>query len=158
MLNLGNTLRTDETKNTQLTDEDMNTIQPNQFLSYGNVMERLVAEEVQQQLQQLPPKLVKYLNPVQVIAYALNRLPALYATSERGWHLQQQRAAEQFGHQIVTAVRQGLAAVQRDPLRVATPLKFPEAVEEGESQEFAVPELEIQLGETISAERELVPC
>ena len=39
-------------------------MQPNQFVPYRNVMEPLVAEEVQRQLQQLPPKLVKYLGSV----------------------------------------------------------------------------------------------
>lgn len=86
-------------------------------------------EEVERQLRHLPPKLVEYINPAQVIAYALNRLPALYATSEQGWHRQQQRAKEQFGEQLIVAVRQGLAAVQRDPLRAATPLKLPLSIE-----------------------------
>ncbi len=66
-------------------------MQPNQFVPYRNVMEPLVAEEVQRQL---PLKLVKYLNRAQAIAYALNRLPALYATSERGWHLQMLKATD----------------------------------------------------------------
>ena len=57
------------------------------------------------------------------MAYALNRLPALYATSEEGWHRQQLRAKQQLKEQIVTAVRQGLAAVQKDPLKSSTPLK-----------------------------------
>lgn len=99
-------------------------------LSFYNVLEPLVAEEVQRQLQYLPPKLVKYINPAQAIAYALNRLPALYATSERGWQLQQQRAKEKLADQIAIAVRQGLAAIQLDPLRVATPLKFQLSIEE----------------------------
>lgn len=101
----------------------MKKLQTNRVLLYSNAMEPLVVEEVERQLEYLPPKLVEYLNPAQVVAYALNRLPALYATSEEGWHRQQQRAREQFGNQLVVAVRQGLAAVQRDPLRAATPLK-----------------------------------
>ncbi|HAX75883.1 MAG TPA: hypothetical protein DCY88_08615 [Cyanobacteria bacterium UBA11372] len=41
-----------------------------------NAIEPLVEEEVERQLQQLPPQMVKYINRVQVLAYALNRLPA----------------------------------------------------------------------------------
>lgn len=96
------------------------------FAPYLNVMESLVAEEVKRQLKHLPPKLVKYLNPAQVIAYALNRLPALYATSIEGWYQQEKRAKDEFAEQISRAVRQGLAAVQRDPLKVTTPLKVAE--------------------------------
>lgn len=90
---------------------------------YRNAIEPLVAEELRQQLQHLPKQIVKYLNPAQVMAYALNRLPALYATSEEGWRRQQLRAKQQLKQQIVTAVRQGLAAVQKDPLKSSTPLK-----------------------------------
>ena len=89
---------------------------------YRNAIEPLVAEELEQQLHRLPKQIVRYLNPAQVMAYALNRLPALYATSEEGWHRQQVRAKQQLKEQIVTAVRQGLAAVQKDPLKTSTPL------------------------------------
>jgi hypothetical protein len=104
-------------------------MQPNQTLTYCNVMELLVAQEVHRQLQQLPPKLVNYVNPAQAIAYALNRLPALYATSPRGWYLQQQRAKAKLSPQIVVAVGQALAAVQQDPLNVAIPPNFAENTE-----------------------------
>lgn len=95
-------------------------------LIYRNVMETLVAEEVQRQVQNLPPQTVKYINPVQVTAYALNRLPPLYATSIEGWQRQQERAKKKFENQIFLAVRWGLAIVQSDPLKVATPLKLSE--------------------------------
>lgn len=87
---------------------------------YRNAMEQLVAAEAKRQVRRLPPKLIASINVEQVIeqviAYALNRLPGLYATSERGWNFQQQKAKEKYGIEIVAAVRQGLAAVQRDPL------------------------------------------
>lgn len=104
-------------------------MQPDQFLPYLNAMEPLVAEEVHRQLQHLPPKLIPYLNPAQVTAYALNRLPALYATSIDGWHRQQQLAKTKLAKQIFLSARQGLAAVQRDPLKVSTPLIRPEEME-----------------------------
>ncbi len=99
----------------------MTTLLPGQPL-YRNALEPLVTDEVMRQLEQLSPKLVKYINPEQVIAYALNRLPPLYATSIEGWTRQQQFAKNNLEKQIFLAVRQGFAAVQQDPLKVGTSL------------------------------------
>lgn len=107
----------------------MSTTQPEQAQTYRNVMESLVVEEVEKQFQRLPPKVVSYVNKAEVIAYALNRLPPLYATSERGWQQQRERARRGMDQQIMTAVRQAIAAVQRDPLRAVTPLKVEEEQE-----------------------------
>ncbi|MEB3829476.1 late competence development ComFB family protein [Phormidium sp. CCY1219] len=97
----------------------MPNMPPNSIPLYRNAIEPLVVEEARRQIRQLPPRLLMSLNPqqliAQVVAYALNRLPALYATSDRGWKFQQQQA-EKLQPQIEKAVRQGLAAVQRDPL------------------------------------------
>ncbi|WP_155968890.1 late competence development ComFB family protein [Kamptonema formosum] len=90
---------------------------------YRNALEPAVVREVHRQLQTLPPRLVSYINPVQVIAYALNRLPPLYATSEKGWELQQQRIHTELEAEIVMEVRRGIAAVERDPFRAATPFR-----------------------------------
>lgn len=89
---------------------------------YRNAIEPIVIQEVEQQLQNLSPNILRYINSAQIIAYALNRLPALYATSKEGWNAQQLRAQKQMKEQISLAVRQGLAAVQRDPLKISTPL------------------------------------
>ena len=89
---------------------------------YLNVMEPLVTEEVQRQLHHLPAKVSSYINAVEVIAYALNRLPPLYATSEQGWQQQQRKAKQTMSSQITQAVRQAIAAVQQDPLRSTKPL------------------------------------
>ncbi len=97
-----------------------------------NVMESLVAQEVDWQIQQLPRKVARYVNRVEVITYALNRLPCLYACSQKGMQLQTQRAKRDLREQIQTAVRQGLIAVQQDPLRVAVPLY---AAEDSEAHE-----------------------
>jgi hypothetical protein len=100
-----------------------------QAQTYRNAIESLVVEEVERQFQRLPTRLSSYLNKTEVIAYALNRLPALYATSEKGWREQRLRGKNQLGNQIVTAVRQAIAAVQRDPLRASTPLQPREDIE-----------------------------
>ncbi|MFM7221319.1 MAG: late competence development ComFB family protein [Nodosilinea sp.] len=101
--------------------------------SHINVMELLVAEEVDLQLQTLAPRVVKYLKPIEVETYALNRLPALYASSEKGWQHQYEKAKRELHHQIRTAVRQAIAAVQIDPLRSSEPLQFV-ANEDGAAQ------------------------
>ena len=62
--------------------------------AYTNVMERLVAEEVARQKAKLPPKLREYIKGVEVETYALNRLPALYASSEKGWQVQYEKAGK----------------------------------------------------------------
>ncbi|MFK8185374.1 MAG: late competence development ComFB family protein [Phormidesmis sp.] len=90
--------------------------------AYTNVMERLVAEEVTRQKAKLPPKLREYIKTVEVETYALNRLPALYASSEKGWQLQYEKAGKVHAEAVSKAVRQGIAAVQVDPLRASQPL------------------------------------
>jgi hypothetical protein len=92
--------------------------------TYINVMELLVAEEVEQQLKDLPPRVVKYLKVVEVETYALNRLPALYASSEKGWKHQYDKAKRELRNQIKSAVRQAVAAVQVDPIRSSEPLQL----------------------------------
>ena len=90
--------------------------------AYTNVMERLVAAEVARQKAKLPPKLREYIKTVEVETFALNRLPALYASSEKGWQMQYEKAGKTHGEAVSKAVRQGVAAVQVDPLRASQPL------------------------------------
>lgn len=92
--------------------------------TYINVMELLVAEEVAKQIKGMPPRMVKYLKQVEVETYALNRLPSLYASSEKGWQHQYEKAKRELYSQIKSAVRQALAAVQVDPIRSSEPLSF----------------------------------
>lgn len=101
----------------------------NQVPTYQNVMEVLVNEEVDRQMKQIPPKLVEYIDRVEVATYALNRLPPLYASSQEGQRHQQVRGKQKYNNEISTAVRQAFAAVQRDPLRRSTPLTREEAAE-----------------------------
>jgi len=101
----------------------MNNHPSDQAQTYRNVMESLVVEEVEKQFQTLSAKVSRYVNKAEVIAYALNRLPALYATSEKGWQQQRERARKEMESRILTAVRQAIAAVQRDPLRAEIPLR-----------------------------------
>jgi hypothetical protein len=90
--------------------------------TYQNVMELLVQEELEKQLKQCSETLTQYINKVEIATYALNRLPALYASCEKGKNMQKLIAQKQYREEVKKAVRQGLAAIQRDPLRISTPL------------------------------------
>ncbi len=87
-----------------------------------NVMEALVSEEIDAQMQQLSLREQQTLQRSQIMGYALNRLPGLYVTSEKGWERQWSRGKNKYQCQIKIAVRQGIAAVLRDPLRDVTVL------------------------------------
>ncbi|MEM9502704.1 MAG: late competence development ComFB family protein [Cyanobacteria bacterium P01_E01_bin.43] len=90
---------------------------------YVNVMESLVTQEVGKQIKETPPRIRRYLRMEEVVTYALNRLPTLYASSARGWQYQRQIAKRDLHQQISDAVRQAIMAVQVDPLRLAQPLQ-----------------------------------
>jgi len=92
--------------------------------AYVNVMEILVAEEVDKQLKSLSQKVSKYVKRLEVETYALNRLPPLYASSEKGWQHQYEKAKRTHNSQISKAVMQAMAAVQVDPIRSSQPLSF----------------------------------
>ena len=118
----------------------MTAIQLADHKGYQNVMEFLVAEEVERQLNALSPKLAMYIRCLEVQTYALNRLPSLYASSERGWQYQRQKAEVKFQQNIITGVRQAFSAVQTDPLRRSKPLspEAPNAGQESSESEAAL--------------------
>ena len=84
-----------------------------------NVMELLVTEEVDKQILLLTVKTARLIKSPDVVAYALNRLPSLYATSKIGWQRQLTRAENEFSQQIKQAVHLGIIAVQKDPLHIS---------------------------------------
>lgn len=90
--------------------------------TYKNAMELLVNEEIDKQMSSLPSDVKAEINFVEVAAYALNRLPSLYASSEEGFYRQKQRGQTEFQAQIVRVVKEALATIERDPLRFSTPL------------------------------------
>jgi hypothetical protein len=97
-------------------------MQVNQAQTSKNVMEWLVAEEIERRIKPLSPKIANGINWVEVATYALNHLPPLYACTEEGWKYQQQRGREELSEQISTAVSQAVTVVQQDPIRRSTPL------------------------------------
>ncbi|MGA9382335.1 MAG: late competence development ComFB family protein [Phormidium sp.] len=80
---------------------------------YRNAMELLVIEEIEQQIQNLPHNLGESINKNEAIAYALNRLPPLYATTLEGYFWQQKRARETLKDLISKAANWGIKAAQR---------------------------------------------
>ena len=90
--------------------------------NYINVMEQLVTQEVEQQLQCLPARIRRYIRLEEVVTFALNRLPALYASSEKGLEYQYKHATRSLKQPVKDAVRQAIAAVQVDPLRLTKPI------------------------------------
>jgi Late competence development protein ComFB len=90
--------------------------------AYQNIMENLVHQEIQRQMQTMPRTLLEYIEVSEVATFALNRLPPLYASSQRGKELQAEKGQNKLKQEVATAVRQALAAVQRDPLRSSKPL------------------------------------
>lgn len=89
---------------------------------HKNVMEDLVYDEIARQIKHYPKNLAGYINKVEVATYALNRLPALYASSQNGQSQQIQVARKKYKDHVVSAVRRAIAAVERDPLRVSAPI------------------------------------
>lgn len=100
-----------------------------QSTAHKNVMELLVTEEIEKQIENYPFKLSKKINWIEIATYALNRLPPLYASSKEGLYRQKQRGQKEFKNQISSAVSQALEVVQRNPLRLSTPLLETEKIE-----------------------------
>jgi len=87
-----------------------------------NVMEVLVSEEIERQITRLPSNIKKFINPIEVATYALNRLPALYASSQQGFNKQKLKGRSEYSVKITQEVRKGFAAIQQDLLRSSVPL------------------------------------
>ena len=111
-------------------------IQTNSQKKYINIMEEMVAQEVNRKMRLLPQKLAKYIKQADVETYALNRLPPLYACSQEGWQFQTKKAEKDYKQKIALVVNRAFIAVQRDLLKKSTPLFREETKKESsETQE-----------------------
>jgi hypothetical protein len=126
------------------------TRDPNsQKLDVINIMEILVLEEVDDQItRRLDPQLARYIKRMEVATYALNRVPALYASSQKGVYYQVKRAKTKYREKIAEAVSRGIAAVLRDPLKNSAPLT-PEVIFKVKTK------LDLQEGDRDTPAREL---
>ncbi|NJM28027.1 MAG: late competence development ComFB family protein [Pseudanabaena sp. RU_4_16] len=100
----------------------MTTPPTDYVISLRNILEDLVIEEARSQIQRLGSRVRTQFIPGEVAAYALNRLPPLYASTDRGWLQQRKRANTDLRAQIINAVQQGMIAVRKDPLRHPKPM------------------------------------
>lgn len=79
---------------------------------YVNVMEMLIEQEIVTRLNENPDDYLKR-EVVSVMAYALNRVPPLYACSINGVKRQIKRAKSDYQSHIENAVRWSFSAVKR---------------------------------------------
>jgi len=90
--------------------------------SCKNAIEEMVIAEIDLQISHLPEYRRDQINLSEIAAYALNRLPPMYATSNVGWLRQRKKAATEMRSQIESSVRRALVSVKPDALRDARPL------------------------------------
>ncbi len=112
--------------------------------SLKNTLEDIVIHEAKTQIEALGKGSEADVNLNEVAAYALNRLPPMYASTDRGWLQQRKRAHGELTQQIASVVRQARLSVRRDPLRKPEPL--PE--DELESPAYVLARLRYLLGKT----------
>lgn len=92
--------------------------------AYVNVMESLVVQETWGQLKDLPIWFRQSRRLSEIIPYALNRLPTLYASSRRGWQYQIKFAQAELKDTIKQVVKDALLVTRPDPLEHRGTLKL----------------------------------
>lgn len=91
-----------------------------------NVMEELVLAEAISRVAEVESSLEQTLDLADIAAYALNRLPPLYATTEGGAAYQRQRAQEELQTLITAQVQEAIAANLQKPDAPGGPAKLKE--------------------------------
>ena len=99
-----------------------------------NIMEVLVEEEIDRQIKRHPTEIRQHINRIEVATHALNRLPPLYASCYEGFNKQKLKGRSKHSAEITKNVRQAFAAVQKDLLRISTPLVAEEKYESKEAK------------------------
>ncbi|NEQ44982.1 MAG: late competence development ComFB family protein [Leptolyngbya sp. SIOISBB] len=115
--------------------------------AYVNVMEGLVAQETWRQLKDMPRWFRRSRRWAEIMPYALNRLPTLYASSQRGWQHHLKFAQRELKDTIRQVVKDALLITRPDPLEHREPLKLErlndsEVVLQALSSVFQLPELD----------------
>jgi hypothetical protein len=80
-----------------------------------NVMEELVVSEVIARVAEIETTSNRLLDVGDISAYALNRLPPLYATTEEGASFQRSRAKEELNHLIIKQVEEAVSLYLERP-------------------------------------------
>jgi hypothetical protein len=92
------------------------------MVSLKNTIEDLVVEEAKNQLQRIENAISENIELSDVAAYALNLLPPMYASTDRGWLQQRKRAHSELHSKIISAVQKAMMNVSRDTDRETTPI------------------------------------
>lgn len=92
--------------------------------TFINVLEEIVFRQIHLQIEDLRPELQQKINVAEVTAYALNRLPPLFATSIDGYKYQSDYALNKLKPQILQLIKYGIRTVTfvGDPLHDNSPL------------------------------------
>jgi hypothetical protein len=101
--------------------------------SCRNALEELVIEEAEAQYKRLGADVKKRVDLSEVIAYTLNRLPPMYATTQRGWVQQRKKAEQELHSAIIKTVRNGFLSTQSDILRQQDPIPAHELISQARS-------------------------
>jgi hypothetical protein len=89
---------------------------------FVNALEKVIVPIVQNQMERLAMVLTRKVKLEDVVVYALNRLPPLYATCEQGLVQQRQRAHEELANEIESIVVQAILTLSKAPKRLVGPL------------------------------------
>jgi hypothetical protein len=98
-----------------------------------NALEELVIAEAESQYKRLGAEIKNRVDLSEVIAYTLNRLPPMYATTQRGWNQQRKKAEQELGTAITKTVRNGFLSTQSDMLRQQDPIPAHELISQARS-------------------------
>jgi len=92
------------------------------FWNFINTLENLVAAIAHRQIDKLDPDSQAKVTLEEVSAFALNRLPPMYATSENGLKYWRDRARNELSTNILTTVQDGIVTILKSPSRFLPPL------------------------------------
>jgi hypothetical protein len=106
--------------------------------NFVNTLENLVASISQCQISRLDPALKQQVTFEEVCAFALNRLPPMYATTENGLKYWRDQVRTEFSSDILVTVRQGVMTILKSPSRFLPPLPSDKFTTQ---QELAIAEL-----------------
>ena len=87
-------------------------------------LERLVIRMVQNRAQNFPPAELKFIRLEDVLALALNRLPTLYSTSEKGLENLRHYAQLNIGSEVAIIVHEAMLEVRNMSYQNVDPLMF----------------------------------
>lgn len=91
---------------------------------FVNVLEKLVLNLTKQYLERVTPEIKAKVNLFEVVAYTLNRLPPMYATTSKGLKQLRLQAKQEHGKVIVSTIHKAVSTIVYNPHRSVAPLPF----------------------------------